>query len=328
MTHPDQKSAPVSDRPASGLASASGTRGKWLYAGVALSSIVVPTLGSIYALFLLLTDGISALDLAMLVFFYVFTVLGIELGYHRYMTHRSLKMKPFLKKLMIIAGAMNADGPPLWWAAIHRRHHLHSDNPGDPHSPNTPHRGFAGWWHAHIAWMLKPEHTAAETEAYAKDLLRDKDILRIDRMFLFWILVGLLVPAVIGGLGTGTLHGAWTGFIWGGLVRMCLAQHALWWGIVTLCHTIGTRPFTTTDLSRNNVLVAILFLGDGWHNNHHAFPASAKVGLRWWEFDPTWWVIAPLKSLGVIWDVNVPTERQIEAQYRRPRRSSTDAVPS
>ncbi len=294
-----------------------------LYIAVALTTIVVPVLGVGYAAWLFAQEGISAIDLSLLLGMYLFTILGVELGYHRYLTHRALKVRPWLKRLLVVAGAMAADGPPIWWSAIHRRHHAFSDQPGDPHSPNAPHEGLAGWWHAHIGWMFKPDYTAAHSVLHAKDLLREADLRAIDQQYIWWVLLGLAFPALVGGALTASWHGAWTGFVWGGLVRMFCGQHALWWGIVTLCHTIGTRPFETEDRSRNNVLVAILFLGDGWHNNHHAFPASAKVGLRWWEFDPTWWVIVVLRRLGLVWDVNVPADTSARGQHYQRGKPTT-----
>jgi stearoyl-CoA desaturase (Delta-9 desaturase) len=294
------------------------------YQLVSLATIVLPAIGTVYAARLWSTSGISDLDIGLLVCMYVFTILGVELGYHRYLTHRSLKAGSPLTALLIIAGSMAAQGPPIWWVAIHRRHHVHGDQARDPHTPSaTVHgrslgRRLAGAWHAHIGWMFRPECTAAHSTRYARDVLGDKQIWWIDRYYWGWILLGLAIPAAIGGLFTASWSGAWTGFIWGGVVRMFLGQHALWLGIVTVCHLFGTRPFKSDDDSCNNVVVAILFLGDGWHNNHHAFPTSAKVGLRWWEVDMTWWVISALKRLGLVWDVKVPSASSIESKLCSP----------
>ena len=149
-----------------------------VYVLVAFVSIVVPILGTGYAAILFFQEGISTVNIALLIGLYIWTILGVELGYHRYMTHRSLKMKPFLKKALIGAGAMAADGPPIWWAAIHRRHHVFTDRVGDPHSPVPNEEQPGGWWYAHIAWMFKPGNTAAQAAVHAKDLLRDQDIVR------------------------------------------------------------------------------------------------------------------------------------------------------
>jgi stearoyl-CoA desaturase (Delta-9 desaturase) len=291
------------------------------YLFVALATAVVPLVGTIYAACLFWQQGIGGLDVALTVGMYVFTILGIELGYHRFLTHHALKTPTALKALMVVVGAMAAHGPPIWWVAIHRRHHGYSDQEGDPHSPNLHGGGLlsqlAGLWHAHIGWMFRPQSSAAYASVFAKDLLRDPLVQAIDRWYVLWVLLGLAIPAGLGGLIGGSWQAAWTGLVWGGLVRMFLGHHALWWGIVTVCHFIGTRPFESHDDSRNNLLVAVIFLGDGWHNNHHAFPASAKVGLRWWQIDPTWWAIRALQRAGLAWDVHVPTPDAIAARLRR-----------
>lgn len=296
--------------------------GSWSYVAVALTTIVVPLVAAAYALYLLCTVGVAMFDVALLTGLYVVTILGVELGFHRFLTHRALQLARGWKTLFLVAGCMACDGPPIWWAAIHRRHHQWSDHEGDPHSPNLHGPGWRaalrGWWHAHVHWMFCPACTAAQTSVYAPDLLRDPIVQRIDRWYVLWVLLGLALPAAAGGLWTGTLYGAWTALIWGGFVRVFLGQHALWWGIVTVCHTIGTQPFESHDRSRNNVLVAILFLGDGWHNNHHAFPSSAQVGLRWWEIDPTWWAIRALQAMGAAWDIKVPTPSMVESKLKKP----------
>lgn len=287
----------------------------------ALVTVVVPLAGAFGGLYLFIREGISLLDLSLLVVVYFFSVLGIELGYHRYLAHRALKTTPLLTSLLTIFGCMAGHGPPIWWIAIHRRHHQFSDHDGDPHSPNLHGHAFweriRGGWHSHIGWMFKPVHTAAQASHFARDLLADRRLMAIDRMYSLWFVLGMILPALIGGLVTQSWWGAWTAFLWGGLVRLFFGQHALWWGIVTLCHRQGSRPFRSQDDSTNSLLVAILMLGDGWHNNHHAFPTSAKVGLSWWQVDPTWWVIVGLKRLGLAWDIRVPSEKTIESKRIR-----------
>ncbi len=291
-----------------------------LYYLTAGSTIVLPIIGTVYAGYLLWTQGISTLDVCLLVGMYFWTVLGIELGFHRYLTHRSLVTGRPMRALLTISGCMAGDGPPIWWTAIHRRHHGHSDRECDPHSPSPEIHGRGFWrriygaWHSHIGWMFDPRCTAAYSAHFARDLLKDRTIGWIDRWYFVWVMLGLAIPAALGGAITQSWYGAWTGFIWGGVVRLFLDQHALWWGIVTVCHTIGTRPFRADDDSCNNVLVAVIFLGDGWHNNHHAFPSSAKVGLRWWEFDITWWIVKLLERVGLVWNLKVPTPEAIEAK--------------
>lgn len=323
----DELGCGLVDSPEISLPSASATWSYWL---VAFATIVVPIVGVVYAGTLAWREGISVLNLAMLLVTYVLTVLGVELGYHRLLTHRALKTSPMVRAALTALGCSAAHGPPIWWVAIHRRHHGRSDHEGDPHSPNLHGPSFAedlrGLWHSHIGWMFDPACTAAHARHYAPDLIRDGLIQKIDAGYVGWVLLGLLVPTVLGGVITGSWWDAWTAFIWAGLVRMFLAQHALWWGIVTACHRFGTRPFESNDDSTNNVLVAVLFLGDGWHNNHHAFPTSAKVGLRWWEFDPTWWVIRGMETCGLIWDVKVPTAEAILAKKRTIAWSGPDAA--
>lgn len=290
--------------------------GQWSYFVVAFTTIVVPVVGLAWACVLFARQGVSALDVSVLVVMYFVTVLGVELGFHRYLTHRSLKTAPWLRVLLTILGSMAAQGQPIWWVAIHRRHHGYSDHDGDPHSPNLHGTTFwqqlAGGWHSHIGWMFQPKCTAAYAAHFAKDMLADRTLVALDRWYFAWVLLGLAIPAGIGYAATGTWAGAESCFVWGGLVRMFFGQHALWWGIVTICHRYGTRPFRSNDDSTNHWLVAILFLGDGWHNNHHAFPSSAKVGLRWWEYDPTWRVIQGLERVGLVWDVKVPSAKAIQ----------------
>jgi len=282
---------------------------------VAFFTIVVPLVGLVWGGFLFYEQGISLLDVGLLAGMYLVTILGVELGFHRYLTHRSLSTTRTLRALLTIAGSMSAQGQPIWWVAIHRRHHGHSDHDGDPHSPNlhgeTLWQQLVGGWHSHIGWMFQPKCTAAHASHFAKDLLGDRTMITLDRWYFGWVLLGLAIPAALGGWITGTWAGAVSGLVWGGLVRMFLGQHALWWGIVTICHRYGTRPFKSNDDSTNHWLVAVLFLGDGWHNNHHAFPASAMVGLRWWEFDITWWFIRGLERVGLVWDVKVPSAKMV-----------------
>lgn len=290
------------------------------YLIVAGLTLVVPVLGVVWAVYDAWRFGIRGVDVALLVGMYLITVLGIELGFHRYLTHRSFKTGRGMRALLTLTGCMAGHGQPIWWCAIHRRHHQYSDHQGDPHSPNL--HGPSAWeriiggWHSHIGWMFQPQCTAAYSTHFTKDLLGDRTILFIDRWYPLWVTLGLVIPAAIGGMVDGTWRGAWTGFLWGGLVRMFLDQHALWWGIVTVCHRFGTRPFESHDDSTNNWFVALIFLGDGWHNNHHAFPSSAKVGLRWWELDITWIVIRALQAIGLIWDVKVPSEQAIAKKRR------------
>ena len=288
----------------------------WSYQLIAILTLVLPIVGVLVAGVQIWNRTWTWLDLGLLLVMYLWAVLGIELGFHRYLTHRSLKTSNWLRKFFIISGCMAAHGQPIWWCAIHRRHHQYSDHHGDPHSPNLHGEGFLGTirggWHSHIGWMFQPKCTAAYATHFTKDLLGDRSLLYLDRHYVIWVLLGLAIPAAAGGVLSQSIYGAWTGFIWGGLVRIFCDQHALWWGIVTVCHRFGYRTFQSNDKSTNHWLIAILFLGDGWHNNHHAFPSSARVGHFWWEYDPTWSVIKLLKLLGMVWEVKVPSAESID----------------
>ena len=196
----------------------------------------------------------------------------------------------------------------------HRKHHQFSDRHGDPHSPHVDHasgrRGaFAGLFHAHIGWIFRGD-ALADRERYAKDLLNDPVVSFIDRTFLVWVLAGLAFPFVLGVAITGSVVGGLTALLWGGAVRMLCLHHATF-SINSLCHFFGRRRFDTDDESRNVQWLALPTLGEAWHNNHHAFPTSARHGLRWWQLDPSAWIISGLQRVGLVWDVvRISPERQ------------------
>jgi stearoyl-CoA desaturase (delta-9 desaturase) len=214
---------------------------------------------------------------------------------------------------------MAVEGTMLDWVALHRRHHQHSDEPGDPHSPHLHGHGLLGLlrglWHAHMGWIFR--ENPPDLERYVKDL-RQSALLRVaSALFPLWLALGLLIPAALGGLLTGTWVGVWTGLIWGGLVRIFLVHHVTW-SINSVCHLWGTRPYRSGDESRNNYVFGVLGLGEGWHNTHHAFPTSARHGLRWWQPDASYWVIRGLALVGLTWDLKVPSK---EAQEKGRRTS-------
>ncbi|HET7536853.1 MAG TPA: fatty acid desaturase, partial [Candidatus Didemnitutus sp.] len=190
--------------------------------------------------------------------------------------------------------------PLFFWVGTHRYHHQHSDSPEDPHSPHVHGSGLRGilkgCWHAHIGWMLAPTHKLHLRTA--ADLMRDRQAVWINRHYLLWMLLGVLLPAGVGGLWAGNLTGAATAALWGGPIRIFLVQHATW-SINSLCHLAGYTNFETPDRSTNHPLCALLTLGEGWHNNHHAFPSSARHGLRWWEFDFAFLTIRFLALVGL-----------------------------
>jgi stearoyl-CoA desaturase (delta-9 desaturase) len=245
-------------------------------------------------------------DLAVLTITYTLTGLGITVGYHRLFTHRSFKTTRAVRALLAVLGSMAVEGPVVEWVATHRKHHRFSDHPGDPHSPHVDQalgwRGeLRGLGHAHVGWIFRGQDMANPAR-YAKDLLADRDLRFISRVFPLWVAVGLAVPFGLGVALTGTLVGGLTGLLWGGAVRVFLLHHATF-SINSLCHYYGRRPFATGDESRNLAWLAPLAFGEAWHNNHHAFPTSARHGLGRWQVDPGGWLISGLERCHLAWDV-------------------------
>jgi stearoyl-CoA desaturase (delta-9 desaturase) len=212
---------------------------------------------------------------------------------------------------------MAVQGPLLEWVAKHRRHHQHADKAGDPHSPhlhdNGVHGVLRGIWHAHIGWLFDPD--PPDLNRYVQDLSRSRALRMASALFPAWIALGLLLPAALGGLMTGTWAGVWTGLIWGGLVRIFLVHHVTW-SVNSACHLWGGQPYRSDDESRDNAVFGVLAMGEGWHNTHHAFPTSARHGLRWWQIDVSYLVIWTLARLDLAWDVKLPT---MQAQRQRRR---------
>jgi stearoyl-CoA desaturase (Delta-9 desaturase) len=254
-------------------------------------------------------------DLLVLAVMYTLTGLGVTVGYHRLFTHRSFKTTRVLRAVLAVLGSTAVEGPVIEWAATHRKHHRFSDLPGDPHSPHAE-RG-SGWRgalrglaHAHIGWMFRGKDMA-NPGRYAKDLLADRDLRIISRTFPLWVVVGLALPFGLGVALTGTVAGGLTGLLWGGAVRILLLHHATF-SINSLCHFFGRRPFATGDESRNLAWLAPIAFGEAWHNNHHAFPTSARHGLSRWQIDPSAWLITGLERCHLAWDVvRVSPDRQL-----------------
>jgi stearoyl-CoA desaturase (delta-9 desaturase) len=263
-------------------------------------------------------------DVIVLAITYLLTGLGITVGFHRLLTHRSFKTSPALRGLLAALGSAAVEGPVIEWVANHRKHHQFSDQPGDPHSPHVDHasgwRGaLGGLFHAHVGWILGGEELADE-QHYAKDLLADPVVRFVDRTFVLWVFAGLAFPFGLGVALTGSIAGGLTALLWGGAVRMFLLHHATF-SINSLCHFFGRRSFATSDESRNLLWLALPTLGEAWHNNHHAFPTSARHGLRWWQLDPSAWLIAALQRVGLAWDViQIAPERQRDRSMVAARR--------
>ena len=252
---------------------------------VILVVVVLPFLATLLAIELLWQRAVNWTDLALLVGFNLIGGLGVTVGFHRMLTHRSFQPHPVVKFIFLVFGSMAVEGPALEWAATHIKHHAHSDREGDPHSP------VEGFWHAHMGWMFKS--TDADPNVYCRNLVKDPIVVFVSRTFIFWVILSLWIPFAIGG---------WTGLLWGGLVRIFLTHHVTW-SVNSVCHTFGKREFETRDQSRNEWIVGLLGLGEGWHNNHHAFPRSAFHGLHWWQFDLSGYVIWTLERVGLVRDV-------------------------
>jgi stearoyl-CoA desaturase (Delta-9 desaturase) len=253
-------------------------------------------------------------DVAVFVAFYVLTGLGVTVGFHRLFTHRSFKTRPAVRGVLAVLGSVAIEGPVISWVADHRKHHAFSDRPGDPHSPHVGHgsglrgelRGFA---HAHIGWLFRHDQRGARAR-YAPDLLRDPVVRFVDRTFVLWAVGGMLLPFAVGAAIGGTVTAGLTALLWGGLVRLFVLHH-LTYSINSICHVFGRRRFATIDESRNVFWLALPTFGEAWHNNHHAFPTSARHGLRRWELDPSAAVIRGLELCGLAWDVvRISPERQ------------------
>jgi len=275
---------------------------------------VIPFLAVIVAGWQVWGSALNWTDVVLFVVFYFFTGIGITVGFHRLLTHRSFKTKPWLRGLFGILGSAAIEGPVISWVADHRKHHTFSDEHGDPHSPHVDHGGgwkgaMKGLFHAHVGWIFI--HTQrGNKERFAPDLIKDPVINWVDRTFLLWAIAGLLLPFALGWIIGGTVVAGLTGLLWGGLVRVFVLHHFTY-SINSLCHTFGKQEFETTDESRNLALIAIPTLGEAYHNSHHAFPTSATHGLRWYQVDISSLVINGLEKVGLVWDVvRVSPERQ------------------
>lgn len=280
-----------------------------------LGGVILPFAGLVAAIALMWGEGFSWVELALLVSMYLATGLGITVGFHRLFTHRAFETAAPVKFALGVLGSMSVQGPLFKWVAVHRCHHQHSDKYDDLHSPHHYGGGFfgviAGFWHAHIGWMFVA--APKDLARYSGDLQSDRLLRVVSNFFGIWAILGFVIPAAIGGLVWGSWYGALLGFLWGGVVRLFLIHH-LTWSINSICHLWGQKPFKTHDESRNNFICGILALGEGWHNNHHAFPSSARHGLRWWEFDFSFLVIRCLEWMGLAWSVKSPAPHMMAAK--------------
>ena len=269
-----------------------------------LTLVIAPLVGTVYAIWLLWQRLVNWNDLAILGGMYFFTALGITIGYHRMLTHRSFEAHPIVRFFFLMVGSMAFEGAALDWAAIHIKHHANSDSDDDPHSP------LHGFFHAHIGWFVSGFQS--EPQIYGRWLLKDRLVVFMSNTFFVWAVLGFVIPYLLGG---------WTGVLWGGLVRIFLTHHVTW-SVNSVCHTFGRRMFDTGDQSRNQWVVGLLAFGEGWHNNHHAFPRSAFHGMRWWQFDMSAYIIRLLEWVGLAWNVcRIPATNIQERLARRAKAS-------
>jgi stearoyl-CoA desaturase (delta-9 desaturase) len=296
-----------------------------------IAAVVLPFLGLIAAAVLLWNRLLGPMDLAIFAVLYLLTAVGITVGFHRLLTHRAFQTHPWLRYTLAVLGSMAVQGSVIDWVADHRKHHTFTDEDGDPHSPHTEHGAgisgmLRGLWHAHAGWLFTV-HGQASSKRFARDLVEDPTMRRINRSFPWIALASLALPALLGFvLSGGSWLAALTAYIWAGLVRIFLVHHVTW-SINSICHFFGSRRFPTDDKSTNVFWLALPSLGEAWHHNHHAFPRSAFHGLRWYELDPSGWLILGLAKVGLAWDVvRVTPEREQARLNDVPPASNADAA--
>jgi stearoyl-CoA desaturase (delta-9 desaturase) len=279
--------------------------------------VILPLVALVVAIPFAWGWGLTWIDVAIALVFYVTSGLGITVGFHRYFTHGSFKAKRPLRIALALAGSLAMQGPVITWVADHRRHHAFSDKEGDPHSPwlfgTSPAALAKGFWHSHTGWLFDRDLT--NRERFTPDLLADADIRRVDRLFALWSILTLLVPAALGGLLSWSWWGALTAFFWAGLVRVGLLHHVTW-SINSICHMIGDQPFAARDHSRNVWPLAVLSFGESWHNLHHADPTCARHGVQRGQVDISARVIWAFEKLGWAHSVRWPTQRRLERLAR------------
>jgi stearoyl-CoA desaturase (delta-9 desaturase) len=293
-----------------------GTRGgeeQSLKERIALSLFIgVPFAALLAAIPIVWGWGLSWTDLVIAFVMYAISGHGVTVGFHRLFTHSSFKAKKALRVALAVAGSLAIQGPVIRWVADHRKHHRYSDHEGDPHSPwrygETVPALVKGMWHAHIGWLFNLEQT--NQQQYAPDLLKDRAIVRVSRAFPYLVLVSLLAPAAIGGLITWSWQGILTAFFWGSLVRVSLLHHTTW-SINSICHAVGNRPFRSRDRSGNVWWLAVLSMGESWHNLHHSDPTAARHGVLRGQIDSSARIIWVFEKFGWVKDVRWPSAERI-----------------
>jgi stearoyl-CoA desaturase (delta-9 desaturase) len=240
--------------------------------------------------------GVNWVDVALCIGLYYLRMFGITAGYHRYFSHRAYKTSRAFQFVLALLGTLSIQKGVLWWAAHHRSHHKYSDQPRDIHSPVQ--RGL--YW-AHQGWILCHKYDAT-------DWPRIQDFAKYPE--LVWLNNHFLIPPMLAG-GLLYLLGGWHFFVWGGLISTVLLWHGTF-TINSLSHVWGKRRYQTTDDSRNNWVLAILTMGEGWHNNHHHYQSTANQGFFWWEVDFSYYILKLLSVFGIVWDLRKPPKHILE----------------
>lgn len=285
----------------------------WQHKLIIGSIVVLPMVSFVVAIWLAWQFGLmSPLYLGLMLGGWLLTGLGITVGFHRMLTHRSFDTYDWVRVVWAGIGSLAVEGPPLAWCAVHRKHHQHSDHDGDPHSPHLHGEGawnaVRGFVHAHFGWLFGKSWDEATLRRYVPDLMNVPGMASMGKHYVWWVTASIALPGIIAGLATMSWAGFGLGILWGGLARIFLTHHVTW-SINSICHIFGQREFHSGDDSRNNILFGILSHGEGWHNNHHAFPTSARHGLKWWQWDTSWMVIQAMRLCGLVWNIRTPSEK-------------------
>ncbi len=282
-------------------------------------NLLITSTGTVYAIWRAATYGVHPAELLIFFTFYFLTMVGITIGFHRLFSHASFKTSKWMRTLLAVLASMGSQGPLFTWVADHRRHHDLSDKEGDTHSPNLHGTHFIGrlrgFWHAHIGWMFTNQ--PASWARYIPDLMKDRQLFWVHRHYFLWVFLGLLLPTLAGWWLIGGWQGAFSGLLWGGLVRIFATSHVVL-SIGSLGHMFGSQPFykRTQDHSANNFWVSLLSFGECLQSNHHAFPASARHGIRWWEPDFNYLLIRLWRAIGLVWDVKLPPNATVIRDYK------------
>lgn len=276
---------------------------------VTLATVVVPflvTIGTFLGMWLTGSVWATSYDLLIFLTMYCLVCSGVTVGFHRLLTHASFKTYPIIRYILACLGTMAMQGSVLGWVSDHRKHHKFTDRDGDPHTPHTGHgndilTSLRGLYHSHVGWLLK-EREIADWRIYSRDLYDDSGMRFITRNSGVISLLGLLIPALVGWRLTGSIQGALSALLWGGLIRIFFLHHVTW-SINSICHFHGSRDYPTNDKSTNVFWLSLLSFGESWHNNHHAFPRSALHGINPRQIDISFFLIRMLEYLGLAWDV-------------------------